>query len=884
MKKVNKKRCGNIEQAKLESAIFDTDKDKGLNSSDVETRLKRFGHNEIQEKEVSNLTRFLKQFWGPIPWMIEIAIILSALVHKWEELIIIVVLLLINVLVGYIQESKALNAIKLLKQKLARKALVLRDGEWRTIDARLLVPGDIIKITIGSIIPADVKIIEGDFALVDESALTGESLPVNKKVGDVAYSNSIVKQGELKCIVTGTGSNTFFGKTVGLVAKAERASKSHFEKVVIRVGNYLILMSFVMIFLILLFGIERHEHYLELIKFSLVLAIAAIPIALPAVLTVTMAIGAVDLAKKHVIVTRLATIEELARMNVLCTDKTGTVTRNEMAIKDIFTFGKNTKEDVILYAAMASKKENEDPIEKPIFELLKKQDKTLKGVKELKFKPFDPVSKRTEATVMYKKRKIVLTKGAPQIILSLCGKNNDYEQEVNKKVDEFAEKGFRTLAVAFRDFNDIDFKPIGLIAMYDPPREDSAHAIKELKNLGVDVKMVTGDHEAVARYIAGILKIGDKTIDRWELNNQSVKEYVVLSKIISEALYKKLYKKATASQIQKFTDDIVSKVEEELDQELPAGSIKKHESEIIKVIENTDIFAEVFPEDKYFIVEHLQKAKYAVGMTGDGVNDAPALRKADVGIAVAGSTDAAKAAAALVLVKPGLSLILHAINVARKTFERMNSYTIFRIAETLRIIFFMGLSILIYHMYPLTAVMIIVLALLNDIPILSIAYDNTVVDKKPINWDLKESFIMATFLGVAGVVSSFTLLFILFDLSLPIAMIQSLFFAKMVIAGHGTIYNTRTKEWFWKKPYPSWLLFGATFSTRIIGTIVAVYGFGIMEPIGWKLASLMWAYALAWFVFNDAVKKLVLKFYYTKKSSIISTKFSSPAPEPISIE
>ncbi|WP_456382434.1 plasma-membrane proton-efflux P-type ATPase [Hydrogenimonas sp.] len=873
--------------------VTDAGEWNGLSGEEAAERLKKYGYNEIEEKEESWLHRLFRRFWGPIPWMIEAAGAMAYAVGHTEEFIIIVIMLLVNAFVDFYQESKALNAIAVLKKKLARNALVLRDGVWKEIPAKEVVPGDVIKVKIGDIVPADAELLGGgDFLLVDQSALTGESLPVTRKAGDALYANAIVKQGEMVARVTATGLNTYFGKTVGLVAKAEREQKSHFQKMVILVGDFLIAVTIVMILVIVFVGLHRHENPLELLAFSLVLTVSAIPVALPAVLTVTMAVGAMSLAKKQAIVSRLAAIEEMAGMDILCSDKTGTLTQNRMSLADPYVADGHTAEELMLYAALASKEENDDPIEKPIFDYIDTHGlrEKLSGYHLTKFLPFDPVHKRTEG--LYDGEAcLVFTKGAPQVIIEQC-----HETEFDKKaaydaVERFAEKGFRTLGVAYRKCEEDYYHFIGLIPLFDPPREDSKEAIEEARAKGVEVKMVTGDNIAVARYIAKILGIGENIEDVRELKGETIVEYIYLSEVLSRAIAEKFHPDAEKEEIDRIVSDIMKKVKRELyNMPIPKGTVKRHESEIIAAIEEANGFAQVFPEDKYFIVDELQKADHIVGMTGDGVNDAPALKKADCGIAVDGATDAARAAADIVLMAPGLRVIVDAIEQARITFERMKSYTIFRVSETIRIVVFMTLAIVVFQFYPLTTVMIIVLALLNDIPILAIAYDRTKVRQKPVRWDMREMLILSSWLGVAGVLSSFLIFYIVMvylkahpesaeilphvplwvdmhDIESYEAFVQSIFFAKMVIAGHGTIYNTRIDDWFWKRPWPSLILFGATFSTRVIGTIIAVYGFGLMTPIGWEWAIFMWIYALVWFVFNDIVKVAVLR-YYRKKLGI----------------
>jgi len=841
----------------------------GLNEAEVKERLEKYGYNEIDEKEEGWFHRLFRRFWGPIPWMIEIAAILSAAVKRWEDFTIITVLLFVNAIVDFYQESKALNAIAVLKKKLARKAIVLREGEWSEVDAKEIVPDDIIKIKIGDVVPADVTLLSGsDFLLVDQSALTGESLPVRKQINETLYANAIIKQGEMIAQVTQTGKETYFGKTVGLVAKAQNEEVSHFQKMVIKVGNFLILLTLFMIAIIVYHGIETNQPTVELLIFALVLTISAIPVAMPAVLTVTMAIGARALATKEAIVSRLAAIEEIAGMDVLCSDKTGTLTQNKMSLAQPYLAKNVTQEKLMLYAALASKKENQDPIEKPIFDYIDKYklQRQIAAYKLKRFLPFDPVHKRTEGIYEGKSCELIFTKGAPQIIIEQSNEKEFDKEAAYKKVEYFASEGFRTLGVAYRKCEEDLYHFIGLIPLFDPPREDSVNAIAEAKAKGITVKMITGDNLAVAKYIASLLNIGEKIEDIHTLKGESIEEYIYLSKILSKAIVQSLQPTIPKEQAEEEVNVIVKKVQKELyNMPLPKGSVKKHESEIIALIEDADGFAQVFPEDKYFIVDELQKADHIVGMTGDGVNDAPALKKADCGIAVSGATDAARAAADIVLMAPGLSVIVDAIKESRQIFERMKSYTIFRIAETIRVIIFMTLAIVIYDFYPITALMIIMLALLNDIPIMSIAYDNTKLRETPVRWDMKEVFILASWLGIAGVLSSFLLFWILISyMDLPLELVQSLFFAKLVVAGHGTIYNTRIDDWFFKRPWPSWTLFGATFLSRVVGTIIAIYGFDLMEPIGWEWAGYMWAYALAWFVFNDVIKMAVLKYYRKK--------------------
>jgi H+-transporting ATPase len=829
--------------------------DRGLSAAEARERIARYGYNEIREKEEPLWHRVFRRFWGPIPWMIEAAAILSAVAGKWEDFIIILVMLLVNAALDFFQEHRALNALKALKQRLKAETIVLRDGKFRTIPARELVPGDVVRLRIGNIVPADVQLLQGDYLLVDQSALTGESLPVSKKVNEVAYASTIVKQGEMLAVVVNTGANTNFHTVVALVAKASREDRSHFQRMVIRIGDFLILITVVLVLLIVMVALFRQENFLEIARFALVLTVASIPVALPAVLSVTMAVGAVNLARRQAIVSKLTAIEELAGVDVFCSDKTGTLTKNEMQVAKPVVLEGHSERDLFQVAALASRPENRDPIELPIFQYIDEHipDADWKTYKQVAFTPFDPVHKRTEAEIEKGAEHFVAIKGAAQVLLGMTRLSDEEVHRVNQTVDQLAGKGYRTLAVG-RRHGDAPLELMGLIPLYDPPREDSKQVIAEMRDRGVEVKMVTGDNLAIAREIGRLLGLKQRTLRSDQLSGSASNELLTLAAVLSAAIYRRLKPEVSRKDAQHFADEVMETVGKSYDTRLLEREfIHTHESAIVEMIESVDIFAEVVPEDKYRIVDTLQKGGHIVAMTGDGVNDAPALKKADCGIAVSNATDAARAAADIILTAPGLGVINEAVKQARITFERMKSYSIFRIAETLRIILFMTLAIVVFNFYPITALMLIILALLNDIPILAIAYDNTRVDIKPVGWNMTEMLTVSSMLGIAGVLSSFLLFYILIQLRFSTELIQSMFFAKLVVAGHGTIYNTRIDDWFWKKPYPSWLLFVATFSTRILGTLIAVYGL-FVAPIGWTYALWMWVYALSWFVFNDVVK------------------------------
>jgi H+-transporting ATPase len=789
---------------------------EGLSAEEATHRLSQYGYNELVEEKTSPLRKLLSFFWGPIPWMIEIAAILSLVVRHWADFAIIFALLVVNALVGFWEEYQAGNTIAALKARLALRARARRGGAWTNIPARELVPGDIIRVRLGDIVPADSRLLEGDPLQIDQSALTGESLPVTGKPGDAIYSGSAIKQGESDALVYATGKNTFFGRTARLVETAHTVS--HFQRAVLKIGDYLIVMALALVILILGVALFRGDDLLTTFQFALVLTVAAIPVAMPTVLSVTMAVGARVLADKQAIVSRLASIEEMAGMDILCSDKTGTLTQNKLTLGAPFTVEGISSDELILNAALASRAEDSDPIDLAVLSGLRDHDAPAGNTIE-HFQPFDPVSKRTEASVKGPGAEaFAVTKGATQVILALVGDGGgaQVEAQAEKAVADFAARGFRSLGVARRDGGG-DWRLLGVLPLYDPPREDSASTIAAAQQMGVDVKMITGDQLAIAREIAHQLNLGPK---------------IVNAAVFSEA--------------------------------------RAHEEgQLSEAIENADGFAQVFPEHKYHIVDVLQQHGHIVGMTGDGVNDAPALKKADAGIAVSGATDAARSAADIVLLTPGLSVIIDAIKESRKIFQRMNSYAMYRIGETIRVLLFMTLSILIFNFYPVTTIMIVLLALLNDGAILTIAYDRVRYSNKPEAWDMPTVLGLATVLGITGVVASFGLFYLgerVFHLSQE--TIQTLMYLKLSVAGHLMIFVTRTRGPFWSHK-PAGILVGAVLGTQFLATLFAVFGI-FMAPIGWKWALVVWVYALVWFLISDRVKLIAYRVFDTHGLGLLS--------------
>jgi H+-transporting ATPase len=811
-----------------------TDASNGLSEGEFQARLKDYGTNEITENKESMLLKILQKFWGPIPWMIEIAAILSACISHWDDFTIIGFLLFLNAGIEFIQEFKAGNAIAALKERLASKARALRDGKWEEIEAKFLVPGDIIRVKLGDVLPADIKLFEGNFVLADEAALTGESLPVEKHVEDIAYSGAIIKQGAMTALVYGTGENTFFGRTAKLVAEAK--TESHFQKAVVKIGDYLIALNFLLVAIVIIAGVYRHESIWELLQFALVLTVASIPAAMPAVLSVTMAIGALVLSKKKAIVSKLVAIEELAGMDILCSDKTGTITKNKLTIHEFKPLGKFTGDDILLGACLASKAEDNDPIDTAFFEKLainEKLESKFKSIKVDNYIPFDPVSKRTEADINSENEPYKVSKGAPQVILELAYNKDKIEEEITTLIEEAGKRGFRTLGVAKTINGKWNF--LGLISLQDPPRDDSAATIKEARRLRVKVKMITGDHGAIAQETCRQVGIGDNILKADSLEN------------------------------------------------LP-------DRKALKLVEEADGFSQVFPEHKYEIVELLQKHNHIVGMTGDGVNDAPALKKADTGIAVEGATDAARSAADIVFTLPGLSVIIDAIKESRCIFQRMQSYAIYRISETQDVLFFTVLAILFCREYPVTAIMIVLLAVFNDFPIMAIAYDNTKPNIRPEQWNMRKVIGIGTVLGLTNVIFTFLMFYIgkhvfsgphwdpgVFGGSvfshhiiagrhwivntfgtLDFKQVQTLVFAELAIAGNLTVFLARVRG-------PVWSLApgkGLVWSTLISKLIVSIMcGFGVlMAPIGWYIVF-VWVYACIQMLITDRMKVLAYDLF-----------------------
>ncbi|MGA7487271.1 MAG: plasma-membrane proton-efflux P-type ATPase [Xanthobacteraceae bacterium] len=815
---------GDLETMPLDEVLarLEVTPEKGLSEDSVRKRLARYGPNALPEHEVGLAEKLLHYFTGPIAYMIEAAAIVSAVLGRWDDFAIIAGLLLFNAGLEFWQDMKASNALAALKKGLALEATALREGTVRTVDAISLVPGDIVDIRLGAVVPADLRLVGAGYVQIDQAALTGESLPVAKKVGEEAYSGSIVKQGQMRGVVIATGASTFFGRTAKLVAGA--GAMSHTQKAMLQIGNFLIAVAVALALIMVTVRVYRDiviaddwgvSDALDILQFVLILLVASIPVAMPAVFSITMALGALALSKEKAIVSRLAAIEEMAGVDILCSDKTGTLTKNQLTLGEPILIAAKQAQEVVLAGALASKPGDGDAIDDAVIAALK-DAAALERYRCTNFVPFDPVSKRTQATVVGpQETTFTIAKGAPQAIVALARPSPDVAGKVETSVADLAVRGYRALAVARSDDAGATWALLGVLPMFDPPRDDSRATIESAESKGVRIKMVTGDDTAIAREIARQLGLGTNIIPA------------------AEAFP-------------------------------PHMDPNNVPLQIADAIEAADGFARVFPEHKYAIVKVLQQRGHIVAMTGDGVNDAPALKQADCGTAVSGATDAARSAAALILTAPGLSVINNAIDEARRIFGRITSYTIYRVALTMDIMALVVLSIIFLDFQPLTAIMIVIMSLLDDVPIMTIAYDNTPVAERPIRWRMPHLLWVAATLGLFSVAQSFGLLLVgmevlsnpseqryfgLFDQS----QLQSVMFLQLVAGGHLLLFVTRTDKWFFLPPHPARPLVIAITLTQILAVLMCGLGW-LVPAIPWTLIGWIWLYNLAWLLALGGVR------------------------------
>lgn len=843
--------------------------EQGLDAAEAERRLELFGPNKLESEEQNAILQFLSFMWNPLSWVMEaaalVAIALSngqGLPPDWPDFVGIVLLLIVNSAIGFYEERNAGNAVKALMDSLAPKAKVRRDGTWSEIESAILVPGDMVAFKIGDIVPADCRLTEAINVSIDQAALTGESLPITKKTGDQCFSGSTCKQGEAEGVVISTGANTFFGRAASLVGQDDD-STGHLQKILAQIGTFCLVTIgiFVLAEILCLYAGFRYRYRRGLDNI-LVLLIGGIPIAMPTVLSVTLAVGAQQLAKYKAIVTRITAIEELAGVTILCSDKTGTLTTNKLTIdrNTIKTYGPFSAEDVILLAAYASRTENQDAIDLATCSALGDVARARAGITLLDFKPFNPVDKRTEITYREEatgKLKRV-TKGMTGIIIDLCTRNKteDVENRLEADVEEYASRGLRALAVAFEEVEGDDFEAegngfelIGLLSIFDPPRDDTKQTIDDAQLLGVKVKMVTGDQLAIAKETGRRLGLGD---------------HMYPAKVLKDG---------------------------------PAPG-SKH-ANLDEMIMDADGFAGVFPEHKYEIVKRLQNLGHLCAMTGDGANDAPALSRANVGIAVEGATDAARGAADIVLTEPGLSTIVHAIRQSRVIFQRMRNYSIYACAVTIRIVVCFAILAFTYKLdFP--PFMVLIIALLNDGTIMTLSVDRVLPSMTPDSWDLSEIFAYAIAYGLYLSASTIALVNIIiettffqdkFGLTLPSSpviandpQLHMIIYLQVAIISQALIFVTRSHGFFFMER-PSAALFIAFCIAQLISSIIAAYGnwgFSKVQGISGGWIGVVWVWNIVWFIPLDwikfAMKATVIKYLRERHEAQLAAQASTGVP------
>ncbi|TYI25507.1 hypothetical protein ES332_A05G055000v1 [Gossypium tomentosum] len=811
---------------------------EGLTSEEGEKRLQIFGPNKLEEKEESKFLKFLGFMWNPLSWVMEAAAIMAIVLANgggkppdWPDFIGIVSLLFINSTISFIEKNNAGNAAAALMAGLAPKTKVLRDGKWGEQEAAILVPGDVINVKLGDIIPADARLLEGDALKFDQSALTGESLPVTKNPGDEVFSGSTCKQGEIEAVVIATGVHTFFGKAAHLVDNTNNVG--HFQKVLAAIGNFCICSIAVgMLIEILVMYPIQHRRYRDGIDNLLVLLIGGIPIAMPTILSVTMAIGSHSLSQQGAITKRMTAIEEMAGMDVLCSDKTGTLTLNKLTVDKslIEVFINDMDADtLVLIAAKASRVENQDAIDASIVGMLGDPKEARAGITEVHFLPFNPVDKRTAITYIDRNGEWHrCSKGAPEQVIELCELTGGLRQKAHHVIDSFADRGLRSLGVARQTIPEKTkecaggpWEFVGLLPLFDPPRHDSAETIRQTLDLGVNVKMITGDQ----------LAIGKETGRRLGMGTNMYPSSSLLGQCKDEAI-------AT----------------------IP----------IDELIETTDGFIGVFPEHKYEIVKRLQELKHICGMTGDGVNDAPALKKADIGIAVADATDAARSASDIVLTEPGLSVIVSAVLTSRAIFQRMKNYTIYAVSITIRIVMGFMLIALIWE-FDFSPFMVLIIAILNDGTIMTISKDRVKPSPTPDSWKLKEIFITGVVLGAYMAIVSVIFFWLVHDTLFftekfgvkPINEnaneLTSALYLQVSIISQALIFVTRSRSWSFVE-LPGLLVLGAFLAAQLVATCIAVYanwGFARIEGIGWEWAGVIWLFSVITYIPLDILKFII---------------------------
>ncbi|KAI9760847.1 MAG: plasma membrane H+-ATPase [Candelina submexicana] len=796
--------------------MLQTDTRTGLSESEVTARRKKYGLNQMKEEKENLILKFLGYFVGPIQFVMEAAAILAAGLKDWVDFGVICALLLLNATVGFVQEFQAGSIVDELKKTLALKAVVLRGGNLIEVEAPQVVPGDILQIEEGTIIPADGRIVTEDaFLQVDQSAITGESLAVDKHKGDTCYASSSVKRGEAFMVISATGDSTFVGRAAALV-NAASGGTGHFTEVLNGIGTTLLVLVIVTLLVVWVSSFYRSNGISTILEFTLAITVIGVPVGLPAVVTTTMAVGAAYLAKKQAIVQKLSAIESLAGVEILCSDKTGTLTKNKLSLAEPFTVEGVEPDDLMLTACLAAsrKKKGIDAIDKAFLKSLRFYPRA-KGVlakyKVIDFHPFDPVSKKVSAVVESPQgERIVCVKGAPLFVLKTVEEDHpipeDVDQAYKNKVAEFATRGFRSLGVA-RKRGEGSWEILGIMPCADPPRHDTARTINEARNLGLSIKMLTGDAVGIARETSRQLGLGTNVYNAERLGL--------------------------------------------------GGGGEMPGSEVYDFVEAADGFAEVFPQHKYNVVEILQQRGYLVAMTGDGVNDAPSLKKADTGIAVEGASDAARSAADIVFLAPGLSAIIDALKTSRQIFHRMYAYVVYRIALSLHLEIFLGLWIAILNQ-SLNIELVVFIAIFADIATLAIAYDNAPFSKVPVKWNLPRLWGMSVILGVILAVGTWITLTTMLAETENGGIVQNfgvrdeVLFLQISLSENWLIFVTRANGPFWSS-IPSWQLSGAILVVDIIATFFCLFGWFVGGQTSIVAVVRIWVFSFGVFCVMSGV-------------------------------
>lgn len=763
---------------------------QGLNSAQVAAQRQKYGLNTLPEEKSHPFLLFLQKFWAPVPWMLELIIILQITLSKFTQAGLICILLLFNAALSFFQEDRAKKALSLLKQRLSIQARVLRDGQWKLLPAEELVPEDVICVQMGDILPADVHILSG-ILLIDQSMLTGESLPVETAEGEKAYAGSSIRSGQAYAKIAATGKNTYYGRTAEIMLSAK--TPSHLQQIIFRIIKYLV--SFDALLILVVFFFSLHQHFLttEVLAFCLLLLVASVPVALPATYTLSTALGAQELGKAGVLVTHLSAIEEAAGMTVLCVDKTGTITKNLLEVASTHAYPPYSSDDLITLATFACEEATQDPIDLAILKYAKDAHSKFTEAQKLSFTPFDPQRKCTEAIITHSGNTLYVQMGQPSELLKTI---SSYPQ-IAHDIERLGETGARVLAVIVKEENAV--QPVGLIACLDRPREDARKAIQELQALGIKIIMLTGDSAPTARAIAAQVGLGPQVIPRESLNEKS------------------------PSQIAK-----------------------------------TDVVAGVFPEDKFKIIQSLQKQGHICGMTGDGVNDAPALRKAEMGIAMSNATDVAKAAASLVLTNPGLQDVIEAVKTSRRIYQRMLTYTLNKIIKTLQISILLGVGMILMQDFVISTLLLILLLFANDFMTMSISTDNVSYALQPEHWNIRKLMHIGILFSSLILVPSFFILFAgVSYFRLPIAQIQTLIFLTLVFSGQATIYLIRERKHLWHAPPSKWII-GTSIADICIVILLAYCGI-LMAPLPLTLILGLFVFIGICFFLIDLVKVSLFK-------------------------